>query len=425
MATDPSSARVGVVSARAITPPASLGGVPAAQKPPPTEPSDLQGPTGATATDAGFGYQGGPIIANPQVHASFWGASWSDAAHAARRSDLIQFVQDFLASDYMNILSQYGVGNGAGRCGTWIGATDLPTASGQMTDVDIHTSIQSMINAGDLPEPGTPSSVALLIFLDESIEINDSGMGIVMCEPQGDTAFGYHFFFTTGAGHKFYYSVIPALDDNCLRESCPDDSSCSLHLAETQEQRQTQVASHEFSEMVSDPEISAWRDPHTGAENGDNCNGQSGTITVSGRSWTVQLMYSKTDDENGGPACILNPSNPIPSLFGPYKTRILETGTTFAPETDGTWLMADYDRDGIPDLVFIKTSNTGTGTVEVHVASGASNYQTRILETGTTFAPETDGTWLMADYDRDGIPDLVFIKTSNTGTGTVEVHIAD
>ena len=65
-----------------------------------------------------------------------------------------------------------------------------------------------------------------------------------------------------------------------------------------------------------------------------------------------------------------------------------------------------------------------TSKVEVHVASGKSKYQTRILETGTTFASETDGTWLMADYDHDGIPDLVFVKTSNTGTGKVEVHVA-
>ena len=107
-----------------------------------------------------------------------------------------------------------------------------------------------------------------------------------------------------------------------------------------------------------------------------------------------------------------------------YQTRILETGTTFAPETDGTWLLADFQHSGKPDLVFIKTSNTGTGKVEVHVASGSSNYQTRILETGTTFAPETDGTWLLADYDHDGTPDLVFIKTSNTGTGRVEVHVS-
>src|SRR5260221_4284637 len=87
-------------------------------------------------------------------------------------------------------------------------------------------------------------------------------------------------------------------------------------------------------------------------------------------------------------------------------------------------MMADYAWDGFPILIFIKSANTDPATVKVHIASGASNYQTRILETGTTFAPETDGVWLMADYDRDGIPDLVFIKTSNTGTGTVEVHIA-
>jgi hypothetical protein len=136
-----------------------------------------------------------------------------------------------------------------------------------------------------------------------------------MCEPQQDTAFGYHFFFTTAVGNKFYYGVIPALDDTCLKESCAQDNACSLHLAQSQEQRQTQVASHEFSEMVTDPEITAWRDPNTGAENGDNCNGQNGTITVGGRTWTVQLMYSKTDDQNGQPACILGPPSPIPSLL--------------------------------------------------------------------------------------------------------------
>lgn len=295
--------------------PTQVGGVSARlPEPPSTDAGDLQARSAEAATDPGFGYQGGPIIANPQVHASFWGANWKDADHATRRADLIQFIQDFLASNYMNVLSQYGVGNGAGRCGTWLGATDLPTAAGQMSDTEIHAAIQSMIDAGTLPEPASPSNMALLIFLDETIEINDPNMGIVMCEPQHDTAFGYHYFFTTSAGNKFYYSVVPALDDNCLQESCPQDDACSLHLSETQEQRQTQVASHEFSEMVTDPEISAWRDPNTGAENGDNCNGQSGTITVAGRTWTVQLMYSKTDYQHGGPACILGPPEPIPPL---------------------------------------------------------------------------------------------------------------
>ena len=114
----------------------------------------------------------------------------------------------------------------------------------------------------------------------------------------------------------------------------------------------------------------------------------------------------------------------VASGVSQFQTRIFERATTFANETDGVFLMADYDRDGIPDLVFIKTANTPTGHVEVHIASGASQYQTRIFERATTFGNETDGVWLMADYDRDGIPDLVFIKTANTPTGHVEVHIA-
>jgi hypothetical protein len=97
-----------------------------------------------------------------------------------------------------------------------------------------------------------------------------------------------------------------------------------------------------------------------------------------------------------------------------YQNRVLETPTTFANESDGTWQL-------LPnlDLAFIKTSNTPNGQVEVHIASSSSNYQNRILETPTTFANESDGTWqLLPNLD------LAFIKTSNTPNGQVEVHIA-
>jgi hypothetical protein len=44
-------------------------------------------------------------------------------------------------------------------------------------------------------------------------------------------------------------------------------------------------------------------------------------------------------------------------------------------------------------LAFIKTSHTPNGHVEVHIASHASDYQTRTLQTATTFANESDGVW--------------------------------
>ena len=71
-----------------------------------------------------------------------------------------------------------------------------------------------------------------------------------------------------------------------------------------------------------------------------------------------------------------------------YQTRILETATTFVNESDGVWQLLPNQ-----DLVFIKTNNTPNGHVEVHIASRASGYQTRILETATTFANESDGVW--------------------------------
>ncbi len=271
--------------------------------------------------DAGFGYQGGPIIQSPDVYVSFWGSSWTQAANATAKSNLIQFVSDFLASNYMNILSQYSVGQGAGKCGAYRGESERTTVSGDIAESDIANNLQALINAGAIPEPGNPSSTSVLVFLDENIRVNDSGADIVMCEPNGDNAFGFHYFFTTSKGHKCYYSVIPALNDACLKNSCSNDGNCSLHLAETQEQRRTQVASHEFSEMVTDPEISAWRDPGNGSENGDNCNGNSGTITVSSRTWTVQQMYSRADDAAGGAACILAPATPIPPIGIPTGPR--------------------------------------------------------------------------------------------------------
>jgi 1-phosphatidylinositol phosphodiesterase len=97
-----------------------------------------------------------------------------------------------------------------------------------------------------------------------------------------------------------------------------------------------------------------------------------------------------------------------------YRTRILETPTAFGNENDGVWQLLP---DG--DLGFIKTSNTPNGHVEVHIASRSSNYQKLTLQTATAFANENDGVWQLL-----GNGDLAFIKTGNTPDGHVEVHTA-
>jgi len=114
----------------------------------------------------------------------------------------------------------------------------------------------------------------------------------------------------------------------------------------------------------------------------------------------------------------------VTNVLAAYNTRILETGTTFLPENNGVWTMADFSGTGKLDLIYIKNQNTPSGRVEVHVASQDSNYQTRVFEQATVFANELNGVWMVGDFSNTGRPDLIYIKTSNTGTNTVEVHVA-
>ncbi|OAL52539.1 FG-GAP repeat domain-containing protein [Pyrenochaeta sp. DS3sAY3a] len=105
---------------------------------------------------------------------------------------------------------------------------------------------------------------------------------------------------------------------------------------------------------------------------------------------------------------------------------ILQTGTALE-ETEGNFqiLVGDYNRDRVPDLVAIKTSNTGSKSTEIHVLSGASTYKNFILQTGTGLgeAPASQFKYLLADYDGDGKLDLIAIKKYATGTSSTEVHI--
>jgi hypothetical protein len=392
----------------------------------PDDDIDLLAANAVANSHPNFTYQGGPVISNPKVYTSYWGPAWERSrVHRQLRQDLDQFVQDFLVSDYMNILSQYGVGSGPGKTGRFVDNSIDPAVNGVLTDTDIQIKIQNLINAGKLPEPESSGDSAALIFLDDRVAVSDTKLGIVMCEPTSDTAFGYHYFFTTSAGNRFYYAIIPGLSDTCLRESCPsNDSNCSLHLSATVQQRVTQVTSHEYAEMLTDPEIDAWRDSSNGAEIGDICNGESATITVSERSWTVQKMYSYYDDIHGSQPCVVSPPSPLPNLLMPYQQFILRTGTPLSAAEAGGCVFAigDYTGTGIPDLFCLKTD---TGSIEVDVLSGASNYQQFILRTGTPLSAAEAGGCVFAigDYTGTGRPDLFCVKKTDTGSGSIEVHI--
>jgi len=289
---------------------------------------------GASGGSAGSGdfpffvYNGGPIVTNPVVYNIFLG-DWSASSAQTRASHLNQFISDLMNSGFMNNLSQYGVGS----TGTFQKGVFIANSSTSLLDSDLQGIIQTAINNNTLPEPVAGSNIVYVFCLDDNMGVNDGEN--ILCEPSGDNAFGYHSFFTTTAGNPGYYAVIPGLTDTCLANSCPlGNSGCSLQTTQTQEQRQTKVLSHEFSEMVTDPQVGTnfgWNDPidADSGEAGDICNFITpSTITVGSNTWTVQPIYSKWDDmqSNGATTCVFTQPNPLPSLL-PNVSLIVQRST--------------------------------------------------------------------------------------------------
>src|SRR5215471_1348281 len=168
-------------------------------------------PLPAAPAHADFIWNGGPVLSCPMMYATFWGPSWTNSPSGLTEAGrLSQFLQDMVNSQFMNVLSQYGVGSGPGT-GLFMQASFITSVAASISDTDIHNIIQGAINAGAIPEPPANNTThCIVIYLDSSIAVKDTTLGIGMCEPSGDNAFGYHYFFKTAKGNSCYYSVIPS-----------------------------------------------------------------------------------------------------------------------------------------------------------------------------------------------------------------------
>lgn len=104
--------------------------------------------------------------------------------------------------------------------------------------------------------------------------------------------------------------------------------------------------------------------------------------------------------------------------------RIADYASDFstADAGNGTWQLLP-GANGVPEIGFVKTKNTGSGTVEVHVDQLVSGTYKRVLATKTDFSPADAGNGVWELFGSvNGQPELGFIKLRNTGSGTVEVH---
>ncbi|GFF59145.1 hypothetical protein IFM46972_11303, partial [Aspergillus udagawae] len=145
-------------------------------------------------------------------------------------------------------------------------------------------------------------------------------------------------------------------------------------------------------------------------------------VQYDGYNTPEHALWRTGTDGLGGEVLMLQDNGNLVLYAGGNKA--VWESSTFRSHFQNFILHTDWNGDGRPDLVAIKKSGTGTGKTEVHILSGASNFQNFILHTGTVLH-ETDNTFdfIMTDWNGDGRPDLVAIKKSQTGTNSTEVHI--
>ena len=102
--------------------------------------------------------------------------------------------------------------------------------------------------------------------------------------------------------------------------------------------------------------------------------------------------------------------------------------TLFAPASPSEWqfFTGQLHGDGRPDLYGVHFANTGSGQVEVHVLSAASNYQQWILHTATPMSASgltrSNVQFVPGSLFGDQRPNIYAILLSGTGSGNVEIH---
>ncbi len=270
-----------------------------------------------TAAPAGahLTYWGGPVISNVNIIQVLYGSGTyiPEVTGPQLGNFYTQLVGNHPWFDWLSEYDTNITANGGGQGtnqhigpGTYSGQIQItPSAANSgtsITDDQIKAELIAQINAGKLPQPNANT----LYMVNFPQGVNISLQGTPSCQAGGFCA--YH---ETGVlnGNDFFYGVLP---DQGPQSGC--FTGCGSNA--TVFANQTEVASHEVTEAITDCAVGlattngpplGWYD-QTNGEIGDICNGTSGTFVGSdGVTYTAQLEFSNSQNN-----CILPTSGTVP-----------------------------------------------------------------------------------------------------------------
>lgn len=396
-------------------------------------------PAGAHLT-----YFGGPIISNVQVVQVLYGSGSYNAQVAGSSSPTMgNFFGDITSTGLISLMQQYNtnISGGTGQVfgnGTFGGLFQIVPAAGNngstITDTQIQSELLAQINGGHLPAPvldalGNPNTL-YMIYFPPGKTISQGGSN--SCAAGGFCAYHGTTSSTLNSKHVLY-GVLP---DMQAGSGCSTGCGTSSVFG-----NYTSVTSHELVEAMTDADVGiattfaaplAWYD-QTNGEIGDICNGQQGSYTANGTTYTIQLEFS-----NSANNCVNFPvvSGPNFSLSASPSSLTVTQGSsgsstiTVSPSGGFTGSVS-LSNSALPSGVtasFGTNPTTGTSVVTFTASSTATTGTSSVTITGTsgtlshtTSISLTVNATATPNFSLSASPSSLSVTQGTSGSSTISV----
>jgi hypothetical protein len=256
----------------------------------------------------GINYHGGPIMPG-NVHIYFiWYGNWTNGPKKSDSQTTVNLIDALYGasggmggSPYAKINSTYGdpTHQVSGNLSLVQSTTDNYSKGKSVSDAGIKAIVTRAINNGSLPKDTNG-----IYFVLTSSDVNEtSGFCSVYC--------GWHNHGTILTSDIKYSFV--GNPDRC-------SSACEAQTvspnADSGADGMASIMAHETEEAISDPDLNAWWNSNTGAENADQCAWKFGPLhgtlghgafneTFGSHNWLIQMNWENTrkggcDQKKGG-----------------------------------------------------------------------------------------------------------------------------
>ena len=199
-----------------------------------TSPSNVTNPTAIASSQPKLMYYGGKILENPNFVSLYAGAHWKTTQGRADKSHIDHCSASVPRGPHSTVWEEYGV-----SAGTFSGSSNIPLARTQrfVSERDIQSLVAHAISRGGVAVPD--GSTVYTVFLPP---------GVVLTHGDADSRKGlggYHGSYIDATSKKpVYYSAIAYADKG---NGVPFTRNALDNI--------TIAASHEWSEAVTDPDV--------------------------------------------------------------------------------------------------------------------------------------------------------------------------